>query len=448
MHRPVSVLSLIENGKREPRLGQIGELAAAVGTTTADLLRGDPPTRRDDLEIALERRQRSGGFKASGLPEVRPTSQMSDEVLERILAMHSLLDQPAPMSGPATDLRKASAAVAGWLREHDGYLPEIEEMASSALDAIGYQGDGPVTISDLNRIAAWAGYGVRTTDEIPRNVRSIVDHESHLILIARRNELRAAQARKAILQTLAGILFEHESPGDAETLLRQRIETAYFAGAVMAPEEPTRTRLRAAKETRSLGVDDLEDRFNLSYEMAAWRFVNLATRHLGIRTHLATVNLDGIIWKGYQNDGVPFPTDPAGSFLAQRACRHWAARTVFDSDDRYGSYAQYTDTPEGTYFCVSRVDVERSDNYSVTIGVPFDDARWFQERGTDRRDSSSCPDDECCRHTPSELITRWRERTTVSTRSQDRLIGLLAPDPEVGIDFTEVYELLEREVRS
>ncbi|MPZ53434.1 MAG: ImmA/IrrE family metallo-endopeptidase, partial [Acidimicrobiia bacterium] len=437
--------SLIENGKREPRLGQLGELATAVGVSTAELLLTDPPTRRDGLEIELERRQRTPEFIASGLPEVKPTIGMTDEVLERIIAMHRLIDQPAPMSGPAAELRKAAASVAGWLSDHDGYLSEVERVAGSALDAIGYAGNGPLASSDLNDIAAWTGFRVRTVDEIPRNVRSVVDHEDRLILIARRNELRVRQARKAILQTLAGILLDHERPDDAETLLRQRVESAYFAAAVLAPERAALPQLESARRSRELSVEDLEDRFNLSYEMAAWRFVNLATRHLGIRSHLATVNLDGIIWKGYGNDDVPFPTDPAGSFLAQRACRHWAARTVFDSDDRYGIHPQYTDTPDGTFFCVSRVDPERSDSYSVTIGVGFDDARWFRERATERRGESFCPDGECCRHTPSELAARWRGKTTVSARSQDRLIGLLAPDPEVGIDFTEVYELLSRE---
>ena len=52
--RTPSVLSLIENGKREPRLSLVEQLAAALGVPVTELLKKQPPSRRARLEIQLE----------------------------------------------------------------------------------------------------------------------------------------------------------------------------------------------------------------------------------------------------------------------------------------------------------------------------------------------------------------------------------------------------------
>ena len=52
--RAPSVLSLIENGRREPKLSLISSLASALSVTTEELMRRQPPSRRAELEIALE----------------------------------------------------------------------------------------------------------------------------------------------------------------------------------------------------------------------------------------------------------------------------------------------------------------------------------------------------------------------------------------------------------
>ena len=52
--RAPSVLSLLENGRREPKLSLIEALAGALSVPAAELLRREPPSRRAQLEIALE----------------------------------------------------------------------------------------------------------------------------------------------------------------------------------------------------------------------------------------------------------------------------------------------------------------------------------------------------------------------------------------------------------
>src|SRR5690606_110619 len=54
-----SQLSLIENGKREPKLSLLQAIAHATGTQVTDLISGEPPNRRAALEIELERAQQS-----------------------------------------------------------------------------------------------------------------------------------------------------------------------------------------------------------------------------------------------------------------------------------------------------------------------------------------------------------------------------------------------------
>ena len=83
-----SQLSLVENGRREPRLSLLQSLAAALGTTTTDLLDAAPPSRRAALEIDLDRAQGTATYAALGLPTVRPAKNLSTEALEALVGLH------------------------------------------------------------------------------------------------------------------------------------------------------------------------------------------------------------------------------------------------------------------------------------------------------------------------------------------------------------------------
>src|SRR3984957_19473612 len=56
--RAPSALSMLENGHREPRLSLLKSLAEALSVSSEELLRKEPPSRRAQLEIALEEAQR------------------------------------------------------------------------------------------------------------------------------------------------------------------------------------------------------------------------------------------------------------------------------------------------------------------------------------------------------------------------------------------------------
>ena len=66
-----SALSLIENGKREPKLSMLTAIAEAFGIPVTALLTPAPPSRRAALEIALERIQRADSFATLRVPPVK-----------------------------------------------------------------------------------------------------------------------------------------------------------------------------------------------------------------------------------------------------------------------------------------------------------------------------------------------------------------------------------------
>ena len=125
-----SQLSLIENGKREPKLSLLQAIADATGADVGDLLSTEPPNRRAALEIELERAQNSSVFRQLGIAPVKVTKGMSDETIETVLGLHREL-QRREREAIATpeEARRANTDLRVRMREHDNYLPEIEKLA-------------------------------------------------------------------------------------------------------------------------------------------------------------------------------------------------------------------------------------------------------------------------------------------------------------------------------
>jgi len=442
--KPAPYLSLLENGKKQPRLGLIVEIAEALDVEVATLLDTAPPTRRDALEIALIKAQDSALFEGLDLPTIKPSAKVDNQTLAHIVGLHEAIRERSGIEAAGSEeVRQANGALHAYLEEKGGYLKDIETAATDALEKSEYPGEGPFSSRNLLDLAKKIGFEIVLIEDMPGFARSIIDIESHRIYIAQRNELRTRQARKAVLQTLAGFVLDHEQEPDLNTFLRQRMETAYFASAVLAPEASVVARLMVAKENHDIDVEDVKELFYVSYEMAAWRTANLITRHLGIESHLLVSDDMGIVVKGYANDGVPVPRDAHGGIETQRLCRRWGARLTLDSHDKFGTHHQYTDTPEGTFFCTTHVEAGRVPAHAITLGVQFGDARWFRGRDTDNRESSTCPDPQCCRMPGDDLAERWGDKVMVSARSQNRILGLLAADPYPELDMPEVLKVVD-----
>lgn len=447
--KPAPYLSLLENGKKEPRVNLLVDIAKALDVDVGDLLAATPPTRRDALELSLIRAQESSLFETLDIPTIKPSAKVDNETLAHIVGLHDAIKERSSIeTAGSEEVRKANGAAQQLLLENNGYLKEIEVAARGALESSGYTGEGPFSSRNLIDLAGSIGFDLMPIEDMPSFARSIIDTRSRRIYIAQRNELRTRQARKAVLQTLAAFLLGHERDPDLDTFLRQRMETAYFAAAVLAPEDSVVARLMVAKENHDIDVEDVKELFYVSYEMAAWRTANLLTRHLGIQCHVLVSDEMGIVAKGYANDGVPVPRDDYGGIETQRLCRRWGAWVTFESRDKFGTHHQYTDTRAGTYFCTTHVEAGRVPAHAITLGVAFDDARWFRGRDTENRAKSACPDPSCCRMPPADLAGKWSENVIVSARSQSRILGLMAPDPYPELDMPAVLTVVDSHSRS
>ncbi|WP_423778565.1 hypothetical protein, partial [Enterococcus faecium] len=166
--------------------------------------------------------------------------------------------------------------------------------------------------------------------------------------------------------------------------------------ALLIPEAHVVPALKDAKQRRAISIEDLRDGYSVSYETAAHRFTNLATRHLDIPVHFLKVHESGTITKAYENDDVNFPTDRLGAIEGQMCCRRWTSRVVFDEDDRFNPYYQDTDPGNGTYWCTARVESSSEGLHSVSVGVRFDDTKWFVGRDTSHRGVSKHSVEVCC----------------------------------------------------
>jgi predicted transcriptional regulator len=245
------------------------------------------------------------------------------------------------------------------------------------------------------------------------------------------------------MQTLGHIALGHEDPKDFATFLRQRVEANYFAGAVLMPEAALVTMLRQAQEERDVSIEDLKDIYYVSYEMAAHRFTTLATHHLDLRLHFVRSDQHGTVWKAYENDAVPFPKNSVGAIEGQRLCRKWGGRRAFRALETGNTHFQYTDTPVGTYFCASYVERRHGPSEAITIGVRFQDAKYFRGRATDERQNSSCPGSACCRQPSEALAARWEHFAWPTVRPDSHLLAAMPVERIPGVDMSELYDFLD-----
>jgi len=439
-----SQLSLIENGKREPKLSLLQAIASATGTDVADLLSADPPNRRAALELELERAQASPVFRQLGVPPVRITKTMADETLEAVLGLHREL-QRREREAIATpeEARRANTELRLRMRERANYLPEIEKLAEKQLKAAGHV-SGALTHRTVSIMAEQLGFELIYVNDLPHSARSVTDLENARIYLPPASIPGGHGLRSMALQAMAHRLLGHTPPTDYGDFLQQRLEINYYAACCLMPETASVAFLTQAKRDRNLAVEDFRDAFGVTHEAAAMRMTNLLTEHFDIKLHFLRVDGTGAINRVYENDELPLPMDVTGAVEGQLVCRRFAARSAFAEQNRTIEHYQYTDTPVGTFWCSSQTGTTSDGEFSITVGVPFDDARWFRGRETQKRATSTCPDESCCRRPHAELTTRWRGKAWPSARVHMQMFTPLPRGAFPGVDDGEVYAFLDR----
>lgn len=439
-----SILSLIENGKREPKLSTLGEIANALGVSLAELLSAEAPNDRAALELELQRAQSASLYGALGLPSIKPGKGMSDETLEAIVGLHRELERRANEAvATPEEARRANNELRETMRARNNYLPEIEQLAEDFVRSSGHR-SGALTHREVSVMAEQLGFQLIYASDLPHSTRSITDLENGRIYLPPASIPGGHGLRAMALQALAHRLLEHKRPESYADFLWQRLEINYFAASCLMPRDASVQFLSDAKREKRLSIEDFRDAFGVTHEAAALRFTNLATEHLDLTVHFLRVNGDGALLKGYENDGLMLPTDVTGSIEGQWVCKKWSARAAFAEKNRTTENYQYTDTPAGTFWCATQTGFTSDDEFSITVGVPFDDAKWWRGRDTTVRAVSTCPDETCCRRAPGALSTRWGGKAWPSARLHAHVLSPLPSGTFPGVDDGEVYAFLER----
>lgn len=438
-----SQLSMVENGHREPRLSLLEAIADALDVSASDLLTDEAPSPRAAMELELEKAQASPAYRELGLPLLRPSRAMTDTTLKTIVGLHRELDRRARLAiATPEQARRANTHHRTEMRERNNYLPEIELIAEQSTAAVRHT-TGALTHRTVAEMAERVGLAIVHTDDLPHSARAVVDLEHGRIYIPPASIPGGHGLRSLALQAVAHNVLEHEAPANYEEFLRQRLEASYFAAACLMPRAASVDFLERAKRDRKIAIEDFRDSFGVTHEAATLRFTNLATQHLGITLHYLRINGDGTVVGAYENDGLPMPQDATGSTEGEVVCRYWSARRAFARTTRTTEHYQYTDTPAGTFFESTQTGIGGASEFSITVGVPYAESKWFRGRESQTRETSTCPDVRCCRRPEDGLTERWQGQAWASPRVRAHLFAPLPHGTYPGVDDREMFEFLE-----
>jgi transcriptional regulator with XRE-family HTH domain len=446
--KPVPYLSQLENGRIEPKIGLLNNLAETLDVTMSDLVDATPPNRRAQLELDLAHAQEHPQYKALGLPYLKPNAKISDDVLEHVVALWNSV--PQSDSGRALraedKARLANAELRREMRETNNYFSEIESIVAAAMASTDYQGSGPLSERHITELASHFGFRVERARGMPSSARSVTDQRNRIIYIPLREEVDLRAARSVVLQTLGHYALEHSSTRDFGDYLRQRVESNYFSAAALIPEGPAVDLLKRSFEQNDLSIEDLKEAFYVSYEMAAHRFTNLATQHLGLPVHFLRCNPEGVVSKAYENDGIDYPADKDGTVEGMRVSRQWGVRQAWQASQSFMLHYQHTITDGGEWWCATYIEDASNNPYAVSIGTTSELATHFRGGDTirrlDARSSRTAPD--------PELVERWEPVAWPSAAQRSHVLTALPPSsgefsPFPGVDLVDVYRFLDRQ---
>lgn len=443
-----SALSLIENGRREPKLSLLHAIARELNVDVADLLASGAPDERSSLEIELERSQKQPEYKSLKLPAIKSPKSLSDDTLASLVGLHrELTRRSRAAAATPEEARRANTSIRQFMRSNDNYLSDIEDVAEGLLAKAEHAG-GALTHRSVAVMAEQLGLTLIFVDDLPQSARSITDLENGRIYLPPASIPGGHGLRSLALQAMAHIVLQHDRPSTYAEFLKQRLEINYFAAACLMPRNRSVEFLQNAKAARNIAIEDFRDAFGVTHEAAAHRITNLATKFLDMQMHFIRAKADGSIIRAYENDGTPLPEDENGAVEGLTLCRKWAARTAFDRQNRTSEFYQYTDTPAGTFWTAVQTGTTETMGFSISTGVSFDDAKWFRGRDTSYRTQSTCPDPDCCKAPSNELRARWEDKAWPSARMHAHVLSPLPAGEFPGIDDTEMYEFLSRHADS
>ena len=439
-----SQLSIIENGKREPKIGLVSQLAEALGVSVATLLEAGAPDERSAKEIELAEMQNSTLAARLGLATTRITKSLSDETLDSLLSLHrEILRRETNAIATPEEARRANTELRATMREINNYRPDLEQLGQDLADQVGHEA-GALTHREVSQMAEKLGLAILYVSDLPDSARSITDWKNGRIYLPPASIPGGHGLRSMAIQAMAYRLLGHENPTSYIEFLTQRLEVNYVAAATIMPRRQALEFLTRAKTDRNIAVEDFRDAFGVTHEFASMRFTNLATSHLEIPVHFLRIGATGGVIKAYENDGLPLPTDVSGAVEGQRLCRKWSARVALERTNRTTEYHQYTDTPAGTFWESTQTGAGVDGAFSITVGVPFEHSKWFRGRDTAERVTSTCPDPDCCVLPSASLADKWEGESWTSSAIHSQVYAPVSRGVVPGVDDRDVFEFLER----
>ncbi|MBU4465483.1 MAG: helix-turn-helix domain-containing protein, partial [Actinobacteria bacterium] len=227
--RATSQLSMIENGRREPKLTLLQSIARALGTSLDALLESEPLDERSTLEISLERAMKGSTFQALGITPFRIGKTMPSEALKAMLALQGEIDRlKDERAATPEEARRANVALRRLMRTQDNYFPDLELHARRILDAVDHPG-GPLTQRSASDIAAHLGFTLHYVPDLPKTTRSVADIKNGRLYLSSTHTAKG-DPRTAVLQALSSRILGHSEPTSYADFLRQRVETNYLTG--------------------------------------------------------------------------------------------------------------------------------------------------------------------------------------------------------------------------
>ncbi len=419
-----SQLSLIENGKREPQLSLLQAIADALGVQLADLLsdRAAEP-RAPPSRSSWSARSASPLYRQLGLRRrCKVTKGMPDETLEAIA-------RPAP---------RAAAARARGHRDARGGPPG--EHRAAAADARAQTTTCPRSRSSPRSSCAPAGHtpGALTHRDGERHGRA-ARLRAHLRQRPaalgplghrprERPHLPAAGVHPRRPRPAVDGAAGDGAPAARAPAARRTTPTSCSSGSRSTTSPPAASCretasvafLQQAKKDRNLAVEDFRDAFGVTHEAAgAAPDEPRAPRTSTCRCTSCASATTARIYKGYENDGLPLPTDVTGSVEGQLVCRKWRRARRFTQHEPHDGALPVHRHP-GRHLLVRDADGHdrATGEFSITVGVPFDEAKWF--RGRETHDARSVA-------LPRRVVLPARRRPSSPTRWDGQGLAERAP---------------------
>lgn len=232
VERAPSQLSMIETGKREPKLTLLRAIAKALGASVDQLLEAETLDERATLEISLERAMKGQTFRALGIAPFRIGKSVPDEALRAMLALQGEIERLGDeRSATPEEARRANVELRHLMRRQDNYFGGLEEQARGILRAVDHPG-GPLTQRTASDIAAHLGFSLHYVADLPASTRSVADIKNGRLYLSSTVPAKG-DSRTAVLQALASRILGHSEPHSYAEFLRQRVETNYLTGALM-----------------------------------------------------------------------------------------------------------------------------------------------------------------------------------------------------------------------